>query len=222
MPQGGAGHGGQPGAVSRGGKHVRPGDQRLRPPGAEAAAPQRAGLDRQGHPQAVRAGPHHYHRGSLDLPLAVPDALPPVPAVHRHQPRGLRIRHLQPQWGRGADRHRVRLPRRDPRHNQAAGELPARLPVPRRLHPGPVVRVHRARRAGREPRRGAPQARSGAARHRPGLPAVLRHRRAVAAVLRFVRVQLALPASRPRHPAARGGAGGHAAAAPPLTGRGRE
>ena len=54
-------------------------------------------------------------------PLAVPGALPPVPAVHRHQPRGVRLRHVQSQRGRGADRHRVRLPRREPRRDRAAG-----------------------------------------------------------------------------------------------------
>ena len=68
--------------------------------------------------------------------------------------------------------------------------------------------------------RAAPPGHPGTARHGAGLPAVLRHRRLRAAVLRRVRVQLALPAARPGHPAARRGTGHHRPLPAPPAARG--
>ena len=62
---------------------MRPGDERLRPPGAEAAAAEGRGVDSQGHAEDVRADPGHRDGGRAPVPLAIPDLLSDVPPLRR-------------------------------------------------------------------------------------------------------------------------------------------
>ena len=206
----------------KGGRHrraldVRPGDEQLRPPGAEAAAAEGRGVDSQGHAEDVRADPGHRDGGRAPVPLAIPDLLSDVPPLRRDRQRDARLRHLQPPRRGGDDRDRPGLRRGQPGRGAVARRVPACLSARRRLHPRTIVPVRLARGAGRQPRHAAAPRPARAARRRPGLPALFHHRRRGAAGLRCVRVQLALPASRADHAAPRRGTGHHRRAHPPQT-----
>ena len=112
--------------------------------------------------------------------------------------------------GRGGRRDRP-VRRRDPGHLAAGRRVPARLPARRRLDPRAAAGPVRDHRPGRLRGAGAPAlaVRPGDPVAGPGLPPVLRLGCVRAAGVGPVRVLVALPAARPRHPGPGGGPGHH-------------
>ena len=202
------------------------GRRRFRPRGPAPAAARDPAVGAARRGPAVRAHQGRRREHHADLTVAVPAGLPDLPAR----------RHPVVRRERGQD-----LRRRRPGRGAPARLVPARLPAGRRLHAGPVargddrggrdrlaVRFRPARdpaprQRGRPPagQAGGPAAGRGGPAHDPGRG----HR---GARLGYLRVLLALPASRPGHAAAGGRVRGHghraplpAAAGPPARATGR-